>query len=84
MREIIALALFCLLVAVGSLAVAAWTAISGSLFTLDGLLLAAICLLLATVFFFCFLWFARDARLLDWVKARRRVASAPEPPEKGE
>lgn len=82
MREIIALALFCLLVAVGALAVALWTAISGSLFTLDGLLLVSICLLMVTVFAFCFLWLARDAGWLERMKSRRR-SPAP-PPEKKE
>ena len=36
------------------LAVAGWTAISGQLFTMDGLFLALICLTLAAVFFGAF------------------------------
>ena len=82
MREIIALAVFCLLVAAGALAAAVGTAVSGSLFTLDGLLLVSICLLLAAVFGFCFLWLARDVGWLERLKSLRR--SATPPPEKKE
>ena len=78
MGEILALALFCLLVAVVSLGVVAWSAVSGPFFTLDNLLLTSICLLLAAVFGFCFLWLARDARLLEWLKSRRDQPSKPD------
>ena len=78
MGEILALALFCLLVAVACLGVVAWTAITGPFFSLDSLLLTSICLLLATVFGFCFLWLARGARLLEWLKSRRDQASKPD------
>jgi len=78
MGEILALALFCLLVAVVSLGVVAWSAISGPFFSLDSLLLTSICLLLAAVFGFCFLWLARDARLLEWLKSRRDQTSQPD------
>jgi hypothetical protein len=73
MRETIALAALCLLIALASLGIAVWTAVSGSLFTLDGLLLVSICLLLATVFGGCFLWFAYDA---GWLKLLKRPSAA--------
>lgn len=75
MREIIALALLCLLLAVGPLAVLAWAAVSGSLFSMDGLLLATICLTLAAVFGFCFLWLARDGGLWEMLKSHRASSS---------
>ena len=78
MREIIALAAFCLLVVLASLVLAAWTALSGSLFTLDGLLLVSICLLLATVFGGCFLWIAYDAGLLHRLRGRSSTGAAAE------
>lgn len=77
MSEIMALAVFCVLVVVGSLGVAAWTAVSGAFFTLDGLLLVGICLLLATVFGGCFLWIAYDAHWLDRVMRIRSSGAAP-------
>jgi hypothetical protein len=78
MREMIALALLCLLLAVGSLAVLAWAAVSTPILSLDGLLLAAICLTLAAVFGFCSLWLARDIGLVEMLKSRRAGAANPE------
>lgn len=82
MRETIALALVCLLLTVVSLAALVWAVgqalvdrLPSEILNLDGLLLSAVCLLLATVFGFCFLWFARDARLWEWVKNRGRLGS---------
>ena len=84
MRETIALALFCLLMTVLSLAALVWAVgealvdrLPSEILNLDGLLLAAICLLLATVFGFCFAWLARDARLWEWMKNRGRAVPAP-------
>ncbi len=78
MREIIALAVICLLIVVASLGIVAWTAISGWLLTLDGLLLVSICLMLAAVFGACFLWLAYDAGWLKKLKSRRTSSAAPE------
>ncbi|MGH9805356.1 MAG: hypothetical protein ACRD4D_09315 [Candidatus Acidiferrales bacterium] len=78
MREIIALAVICLLIVLASLGIAAWTAVSGSLFTLDGLLLVSICLMLAAVFGGCFLWLAYDAGWLERLKSRRVAGSSPQ------
>lgn len=75
MREIIALALLCLLLALGSLGVLAWAALSGPIFSMDGLLLAAICLTLAAIFGLCFLWLATEARLWELLKSRRAGGS---------
>lgn len=84
MRETIALALVCLLLTVVSLAALVWAVgqalvdrLPSEILNLDGLLLSAVCLLLATVFGFCFVWFARDARLWEWVKNRGRGIPAP-------
>jgi len=71
MREIIALSLLCLLLAIGPLAVLGWAALSGPIFSMDGLLLAAICLTLAAIFGVCFLWLASEARLWELLKSRR-------------
>lgn len=77
MREIIALALLCLVLALVSLVVLVWAAFSGALFTLDGLLLAAICLTLAAMFGSCFLWLAYDAGWWRLLKSRWQTASNP-------
>lgn len=77
MREIIAVAVLCLLIVLASLGLTVWTALSGSLFTLDGLLLVSICLLLATVFGGCFLWLAYDAGWLERLRSRRAANTAP-------
>lgn len=76
-REIIVLALLCLLLALGAFVVLAWAALAGSILTMDGLLLASVCLLLGAIFSFCFLWLARDAHLWDMVKGPRRAPSNP-------
>ena len=78
MGEIITLAVFCVLMVLASLGVAVWTAVSGSFFTLDGLLLVSICLLLAAVFGGCFLWLAYDAHWLDRVKRLRSPGAVAE------
>lgn len=84
MRETLALALFCLLVAVLSFGVVLWVVVDatlegmllGAVLTLDGLLLIAIGLLIGGMFGFCFLWLMRDARLWEVVKNRRLAVSA--------
>ncbi|MFQ5663898.1 MAG: hypothetical protein ACE5HL_08705 [Terriglobia bacterium] len=47
---------------------------------MDRLLLAAVCLLLAGIFGFCFLWLARDAHLWEMLKNRRPIATNPDKP----
>jgi len=78
MSEIIALAVICLLIVVASLGVAGWTALSGGLFSLDGLLLISICLMLAAVFGVCLLWLAYDAGWLQKLMSRRAAGAPPE------
>ena len=84
MREMIALALLCLFVAVASLGVMVWAIVDALLdrlpseiINMDGLLLIAVCLLLAAIFGFCFAWLARDARLWERVKGKA-VATNPD------
>lgn len=48
--ESLVLLLLCALIAVGSLGVIAWVLAAGTLFSLDGLLLTATCLVLALAF----------------------------------
>lgn len=82
MRETLALALLCLLIAVASLGAVAWAVaraawegfLVGEILTLDGLLMIAVGLLVSLMFGFCFLWLARDAGLWEAVKRRRAAA----------
>ncbi|MBI2956200.1 MAG: hypothetical protein HYY26_02685 [Acidobacteria bacterium] len=80
MREVIALIVFCLLMAVLSLGVIGWSLVFGEGLTLDNLLLLSVCLTLALVFGFCALWLAYDAGLLERLR-RRAPAAAPANPE---
>lgn len=88
MRETLALALLCLLIAVASLGAVAWAVVDaaregvlvGEILTLDGLLMISVSLLLSVMFGFCFLWLARDTGLWEKVKRRRVAASAPANP----
>jgi hypothetical protein len=84
MREIAILAFLCLFLALASVGVLVWAALSGPILTLDGLLLASICLLLAAVFGFCFLWLANDARLWDLLRSRGQAAPQPNKKEPGQ
>ncbi|HEX9764121.1 MAG TPA: hypothetical protein VGA39_02460 [Candidatus Acidoferrales bacterium] len=77
MREILALILFCVLIAVACLGAAGWALVSGEGLTLDVLLLVFVCLTLATVFGFCALWVAWDAGLLEPLKRRFSPAGNP-------
>ncbi len=89
MRETLALALLCLLIALASLGAVAWAVaraawegvLVGEILTLDGLLMIAVGLLVSSMFGFCFLWLARDAGWLQRL-ARRRAAANPGAPEK--
>ncbi|MFQ5777528.1 MAG: hypothetical protein ACE5IP_05930 [Terriglobia bacterium] len=73
MRETIALALLCLVITLASLGAVVATLLRGELFTMDGLLLAAICLTLATIFFFFLVWLISASSLRE--KFRRRSRS---------
>jgi len=77
MREILALILFCVVIATACLGAAGWALISGEGLTLDVLLLVFVCLTLATVFGFCALWVAWDAGLLGPLKRRLPGAANP-------
>lgn len=86
MRETLTLALLSLLISLASLAAVAWAAVRAALdglfveeiLTLDGLLMISVGLLVSAMFAFCFLWLARDARLLDYLKSRRPGSSSEE------
>lgn len=80
MREILGLALLCLIVILGAVGVLVRTFFQGTSWTMDRLLLAAVCLLLAGIFGFCFLWLARDAHLWEMLKNRRPIATNPDKP----
>jgi hypothetical protein len=75
MREVLALILFCLLIAVACLGAAAWALLSGEGLTLDVLLLVFVCLTLTAVFGFCAVWVAWDAGLLEPLKRRMGAAN---------
>lgn len=82
MREMMALALFCLLMVVVSLGSVAWVVVDtfldglpGEILNLDSLLLILICLLTAVVFGFCFGWLARDLDFRAWVRRKPAVGN---------
>lgn len=77
MREILILSLLCLFLALLSLGAMVWGALTMPLFSLDNLLLAAICGTLAVFFAFCFLWFAYEARLWEVLRRRKDPSAAP-------
>lgn len=77
MRELIALCLLCLILALASLGAMVWGALAMPLLSMDGLLLVAVCLTLAVFFGFCFLWLAYEARLWELLRSRRTVAAPP-------
>jgi len=77
MREILALIVFCVLIATACLGAAGWALVSGEGLTLDVLLLVFVCLTLATVFGFCALWVAWDAGLLEPLKHKLARAGNP-------
>ncbi|MFQ5723743.1 MAG: hypothetical protein ACE5G6_04565 [Terriglobia bacterium] len=85
MREVLALALLCLLLALGSLGFVVWFVVDaalegmlrGRVFTLDGLLLVAIGLTVSFAFGLCFAWTLRDADLRELLLPRRQPAAQP-------
>ena len=84
MRETLALALLCLLIALASVGAVVWAVASaaregllvGEILTLDGLLMIAVGLLVSSMFGFCFLWLARDTGLWERIKRRRAAPAA--------
>lgn len=72
MRETIALALLCLVITLASLGAVVATLLRGELFTMDGLLLAAICLTLAAIFFPFLLWLVSASPLREKLRRRSR------------
>lgn len=81
MREIVILSLLCLFLAVASLGAMVWGALSMPLFSMDGLLLVAICGTLAAFFAFCFVWFAYEARLWEALRRKKEPAASSAPAE---
>jgi hypothetical protein len=81
MREVVILSLLCVFLAVVSLGAMVWGVLIMPLFSLDGLLLVAICGTLATFFAFCFVWFAYEARLWEAIRRRKEPAAGPAPAE---
>ncbi|MFQ5694895.1 MAG: hypothetical protein ACE5HB_02810 [Terriglobia bacterium] len=79
MREEIVLTFFCLFVVLASLGVLVWGAVTGPLLSLDGLLLVSICLSVAALFAFFFLWMARDVGLWERLKRGRGAAVGANP-----
>lgn len=77
MRETIALMLFCFLMVLASLGVLLWAILQGNIFSMDGLLLAAICLLVSSVFGICFVWLAHDTGLGEMLRRPRQASSEP-------
>ena len=49
-----------------------WAGLPGEILSFDSLLLILICLLLATMFGFCFFWLARDLGLRERLKRKPR------------
>ncbi len=70
-REVLLIVLACVLVAAASIGALVWAAVVGPILTLDGLLLASVCLLLAATFGGLGAWLACDAGLLNRMKARK-------------
>lgn len=79
-REVMGLTLLCLVLAVACLAAMVAGVLAMPLFSLDGLLLVAICLTLSAFFGLCFLWLAYEARLWERFK-RPHTATAEKQPE---
>ncbi|MDA2913037.1 hypothetical protein MYX77_03600 [Acidobacteriia bacterium AH_259_A11_L15] len=92
MREMLALALLCLLLALGSLGIVVWFVVDAALegmiqsrvLTLDGLLMIAIGLAVSFAFGICFAWTVHDAHLWELVLPRRQAAAQPGNPSSQE
>lgn len=92
MRETAALALLCLFIALAALGVVFWVIIDAArdgvlvttVLSLDGLLMISVALLIATMFGFCFLWLAYEARLWELLKSRRSALADSRQPASSE
>lgn len=73
-RGALGLALICLTIVLLSLAGLAWAFITGLAFTIDGLLLILICLMMGGVFSIMLLWLAKDA---GWLARQPSPAKKP-------
>ncbi len=71
MLQMILLAAFSLLVVVACLAGLVWVILTSSIRGMDGIFLAAVCLLVGLVFSISLVGVVRQGRLLDVVKMRR-------------
>lgn len=69
--------LVCLLLGVAGLAVCAWVAVTGQLFTLDGLLLVQISLLLSGLFVGNFAWSVRTGEVQAVLNYLRKTRQRP-------
>lgn len=72
MLETVILLSFCLLVGLASLGVVVWLAVSGGLFTLDGLAFALISLTLGAFFMFNVAWSFKTGELRALLGALRK------------
>ena len=72
----------CLLIALGSVAAAAWSVVSGraSEQGVDGLFLVIVCLLFGALFSILPVQFVRSGALAQLLKRTKSQANAPEPP----
>ena len=68
MLEAALLLLFCFLVGLLFLAVSVWVVLSGQLFSLDGLLMASVSLLLGGLFMANFAWSVRTGEVREVLK----------------
>lgn len=76
MLETVILLSFCLLVGLASLGVVVWLAVSGALFTLDGLAFALISLTLGAFFMFNVAWSFKTGELRALLGALRKDKAA--------
>jgi len=75
------LLLVCLVVGLVSVAACAWVALSGQMFTMDGLLLIAIALFIGGLFVGNVLWSVRQGEAREVLNALRRKGAEAAPPE---
>lgn len=69
--------LVCLILGVAGLTVSAWVAVTGQLFTLDGLLLVSASLLLSGLFLGNFAWSVRTGEVRAVLSYLRRSRQSP-------
>jgi len=79
MLETILLLAFCLIIGLIALAVCAYLAVSGQLFTLDGLLLLIICLTIGGIFVLNVVWSVYTGELKKVLEHLRKKPASSEP-----